>query len=372
MSYRRRADPALVAGTAILLAGALAACSPAAVDDPRAGVPLVRVATVQAPAPATRSYTGVVVARVQSDLGFRVGGKVTERLVDTGQQVRRGQPLMRIDATDLVLATRAREQAVHAAQARARQSAADEKRYRELVGAGAVSASAYDQIHAAADTARAELSAAQAQADVARNESGYATLYADADGVVMTTLAEPGQVVTAGQTVVRLARSGPREAVIDLPETLRPALGSVGEARLYGGQGPAVAARLRELSDYADPRTRTFQARFVLDPDAPQAPLGATISVSLGGAGDKPVVQVPLAALHDAGRGPGVWMLSGDPAKVTWRAVRVASLGEETATISAGLAPGERFVALGAHLLHEGELVQAVPPSPSPLAEVRQ
>ncbi|ALM82753.1 efflux RND transporter periplasmic adaptor subunit [Bordetella sp. N] len=350
---------------AIPIVAALTACSPAPADDPRAGIPLVRVATVQAPAPAARSYTGVVVARVQSDLGFRVPGKVIERLVDTGQQVRRGQPLMRIDPTDLALATRAREQAVSAARARAQQTAADEKRYRELVGAGAVSASAYDQIHAAADTARADLSAAQAQADVARNEAGYATLYADADGVVMTTLAEPGQVVAPGQAVVRVARAGPREAVIDLPETLRPALGSAGTARLYGSNGGTIAVRLRELSDYADPRTRTFQARYVLDqePAAAQAPLGATISVTIADTQAAPVVEVPLAALHDEGRGAGVWVLAGEsrsagPAKVTWRAVQVAALGVETAAVSGGLSAGDRFVALGAHLLHEGEQIR--------------
>jgi len=363
MSYRRPAALATIVATATLLSALLAACSPAPADDPRAGIPLVRVATVQAPAPAARTYTGVVVARVQSDLGFRVAGKVVERLVDTGQQVKRGQPLMRIDPTDLALATRAREQAVSAARARALQTAADEKRYRELVGAGAVSASAYDQIHAAAETARADLSAAQAQADVARNEAGYATLYADADGVVMTTLVEPGQVVTAGQTVVRVARAGPREAVVDLPETLRPALGSTGTARLYGGQGPAVTVRLRELSDYADPRTRTFAARYVLEQSAAQAPLGATISVTIAQAQGTPVVDVPLAALHDEGQGAGVWVLSGDPAKVTWRAVKVVALGEETAAVGAGLSPGERFVALGAHLLHEGEQVRPAAPA---------
>lgn len=373
MVSRRSAVMAFPAITAVLLSGALAGalsgCSPRAADDPRTGIPLVRVATVQAPAPLTHEYTGVVVARVQSDLGFRVNGKVAERLVDTGQQVKRGQPLMRLDPTDLALAARARLQAVHAARARASQTAADEKRYRVLVGAGAVSASAYDQARAAADTAQADLSAAQAQADVARNETGYATLYADADGVVMSTLAEPGQVVTAGQAVVRVARSGPREAVIDLPETVRPALGSTGVATLYGDTSQPIPVQLRELSDYADPRTRTFAARYVLDPKAAQAPLGATISVSIAGAQAKPVFQVPLAALHDDGRGPGVWVLSGDPTQVRWRAVTLAGLSEETAAVSAGLAPGERFVALGAHLLHEGETVRvAAPQGPRALA----
>ena len=155
----------------------------------------MRVATVEASVQAERSFTGIVAARVQSDLGFRVPGKVLERLVDTGQTVKRGQPLMRIDPTDLRLATRAHEEAVAAAKARARQTADDEARYRDLVSAGAVSASAYDKVKAAAESARAELNAAKAQADVARNETGYAVLLADADGVVVETLAEPGQVV---------------------------------------------------------------------------------------------------------------------------------------------------------------------------------
>ncbi len=147
-----------------------------------------------------------------------------ERLVDAGQTVRRGQPLMRIDPNDLKLAAHAQQEAVAAARARARQTAEDEARYRDLVGSGAVSASAYDQVKAAADSARAQLNAAQAQADVARNAMSYAVLVADTDGVVVETLADAGQVVNAGQIVVRVAHAGRREAVVQLPETLRPAV----------------------------------------------------------------------------------------------------------------------------------------------------
>src|SRR5213594_1204255 len=211
-----------------LLPFVLAACSDATSSaDPRTQNPLVRVATVDTSTRAERAFTGIVAARVQSDLGFRVPGKVLERLVDTGQTVKRGQPLMRIDPTDLRLATRAQEEAVAAAKARARQTSQEESRYRDLVATGAVSASAYDKVKAAAESARAELSAAEAQADVSRNAAGYAVLLADADGVVVDTLAEPGQVVGAGQVVVRVARVGYREAVIELPETLRPAIGSI-------------------------------------------------------------------------------------------------------------------------------------------------
>ena len=180
-----------------LLPVVLAACSDATSStDPRTQPPLVRVGTVEISGESERSFTGIVAARVQSDLGFRVPGKVLERLVDAGQTVKRGQALMRIDPTDLRLAMRAQEEAVAAARARARQAADDEVRYRRLVSANFVSASAYDKVKAAAEAAKAELNAAEAQADVARNETSYAVLLADADGVVVETLAEPGQVVS--------------------------------------------------------------------------------------------------------------------------------------------------------------------------------
>src|SRR5690349_7205615 len=169
---------------------ALAACGDKPTSDPRTDAPLVRVATVQAAAVASRSFTGTIAARVQSDLGFRVAGKVLERLVDAGQTVKRGQPLMRIDPVDLKLAAQGQREVVAAARARAQQTADEEARYRDLRGTGAISASAYDQVKAAADGAKAQLGAAEAQAEVARNANGYAQLVADADGVVMATLAE--------------------------------------------------------------------------------------------------------------------------------------------------------------------------------------
>lgn len=334
----------------------LSGCSDAP-EDPRVGPQLVRVATAGAAGNAEREYTGVISARVQSDLGFRIAGKVTQRLVDTGQAVRRGQPLLRIDRTDLALATVAQAGTVAAARARALQTAADERRYRDLVSAGAVSASAYDQAKAAADSARAQLSAAQAQAGVARNEANYSVLVADADGVVVETLAEPGQVVAAGQTVVRLAHSGPREATISLPETIRPVIGSTAIATVFDGANSAPA-RLRQLSNAADPQTRTFDARYVLAGAPAAAPLGTTVTIRLADAKVARALAIPLSALFDAGRGPGVWVLGGSPLRVSWRPVRLAAVGEETATITAGLRPGERFVALGAHLLHQGDAVR--------------
>lgn len=360
MLQRRTIPFIAVAG---LLPLVLTACDDAASSiDPRTQPPLVRTEAVQAAVQTERAFTGVVAARVQSDLGFRVPGKILERLVDTGQAVKRGQPLMRIDATDLKLATRAHEQAVAAATAHARQAAEDEARYRDLVSAGAVSASAYARIKAAADSARAELKAAQAQAEVARNESAYTVLLADADGVVVETLAEPGKVVGAGQVVVRVAHAGRREALIELPETLRPPVGSAGRATLYGS-GHTGAATLRQLSDAANPLTRTFEARYVLEEHLAEAPLGSTIALHIPVERAASALQVPIGALFDPGKGPGVWVVEGEGgegqgSRVTWRAVKVAGLGEETAAVVGGIAAGERIVVLGAHLLHEGEHVR--------------
>lgn len=345
-----------------LLPLALTACGDSSTaQEPRTQAPVVRSAAVQLANEASRSFTGVVAARVQGDLGFRVSGKVLERLVDTGQTVKRGQPLMRLDPIDLGLQARAQQEAVTAARARAKQTADDEARNRDLVAAGAISASAYDQIKAAADTARAQLSAAVAQADVARNASGYAVLVADADGVVVETLAEPGQVVSPGQPVVRLARAGQREAIVHLPETLRPAPGSTAKAKLYGDTSGAVTAKLRLLSDSADRTTRTFEARYVLEGELANAPIGSTVTVDIAqDSAPKQALQVPIAAVYNPGKGPGVWTIAGTPAKVTWRPVEVLGLSDDAARVAGELNVGEHIVALGAHLLREGEEVRVL------------
>lgn len=343
-----------------LLPLALVACGDkSGTDDPRTLPPLVRAVNVSDTHHAIRSFTGVVVAKIQSDLGFRVSGKILERFVDTGQTVKRGQPLMRLDPSDLGLQAQALQQAVNAARARARQASLDEARYRSLVATGTISASTYDQYKAAADSAKADLSAAQSQANVALNAKSYAVLVADSDGVVMERLAEPGQVVSAGQPVIRLARAGQREALVQLPETLRPAIGSQAEATLYGDKNQSVNTRLRVLSDAADPLTRTYEARYVLAEPLANAPLGATVTLQIAEGKDSgTVAQVPITSLFDSGKGPGVWVITGHPARVSWRAVRVTGLSDDMATITRGVGLDEEVVALGADLLHEGERVR--------------
>jgi RND family efflux transporter MFP subunit len=353
-----------VSGVAAFVTLSLRTPEASAVSDPRQEPPLVRLATA---APATgpeRGFTGIVGARVQSNLGFRVAGKIVQRLVNVGQQVKTGQPLMRIDETDLRLALTAKRNAVAAARATVVQLDADEQRYASLRNSGWVSRQRYEQTKAALDTATAHLAAAEAEASVAENEATYSVLVADADGTVVETLGEPGQVVSAGQTVVRLAHAGPREAVVALPETIRPAIGSVADASVYGGNGRRYTARLRQLSDSADAQTRTYEARYVLDGEAAAAPLGSTVTIRLASQASQPEVQVPLGAVLDDGQKTGVWVLDRATSTVRFRPVKLVRVSGETAVIS-GLSPGDPIVSLGAHLLHEGTRVRTASESRS-------
>jgi RND family efflux transporter MFP subunit len=347
-----------VSGAAAFATFAIPAQEASAARDPRQDPPIVRLVTAASVAGSERGFTGIVGARVQSNLGFRVAGKIVERLVNVGQHVKAGQPLMRIDETDLRLALTAKRNAVAAARASVVQLDADERRYASLLDDGWVPRQRYEQAKAALDTAEAQLAAAEAEARVAENEATYALLAADADGTVIETLGEPGQVVSAGQTVVRIAQAGPREAVVALPETIRPAIGSVAEASVFGRDGRRYAARLRQLSDAADAQTRTYEARYVLDGEAAAAPLGATVTIWLASQASRPEVQVPLGAVLDDGGKTGVWVFDSGTSTVHFRPVQLVRVSSETAVIS-GLSAGDRIVSLGAHLLQEGARVRA-------------
>src|SRR5881394_2597812 len=318
----------VVAGVLIAASGAavfatlvIPAQEASAARDPRQKPPMVSLVTAARVTGSERGFTGTIGARVESNLGFRVPGKIVERLVNVGQQVKAGQPLMRIDETDRRLALTAKRNAVAAARATVVQLEADEQRYASLRESGWVSRQRYEQTRAALDTATAQLAAAEAQAGVAENEAAYSVLVADADGTVVETLGEPGQVVSAGQTVVRLAQAGPREAVVALPETIRPAIGSVAEASLYGSDGRRYTAHLRQLSDSADAQTRTYEARYVLDGEAAAAPLGATVTIRLASQASQREVQVPLGAVLDDGRKTGVWVLDSATSTVRFQLI---------------------------------------------------
>jgi RND family efflux transporter MFP subunit len=363
--------PIIVLGSILTLGGGVAAFvalrTPAAsaVSDPRQEAPIVRIAAAARVTGSERGFTGIIGARVQSNLGFRVPGKIVDRLVNTGEQVKAGQPLMRIDETDLRLAVTAKRNAVAAARASVVQTEADEQRYAKLVSNGWASRQRYEQAKAALDTAEAQLATAEADARVAENEATYSVLVADADGTVVETLGEPGQVISAGQTVVRIAKAGPREAVVALPETIRPAIDSVAEASVYGAaDGRRYTAHLRQLSDAADAQTRTYEARYVLDGEAAAAPLGATVTIRLASGTSEPEVQVPLGAVLDDGRKTGVWILDNATSTVRFRPIKLVRVTDETAVIS-GLSSGDAIVSLGAHLLQEGARVRTAAESRS-------
>ena len=250
-----------------------------AVKDPRLQSPRVEVFKAQAAGSNGRTFTGIVEARVQSDLGFRVGEKSWSdpSMWDSGSRKARSSCglIPRISDSQLPRNKQTSRRLGPNTHAKA-----DETRSAMLVKSGVISRREYDQDRAALDTAKAQLEAAEAQARVSNNSSEYAVLLADADGVIVRTLSEPGQVVAAGQTVIQLAHDGPREALINLPEGVRPDLGTTASARLYG-QDQMYQARLRQLSDAADPASRTFEARYVLEGEAASAPLGSTVTITL-------------------------------------------------------------------------------------------
>jgi len=349
----------LIAGwlTVVLI---VAGCSEQPAADPRLQPLMVEVFKVEAAVANGRTFTGIVKARVQSDLGFRVGGKILARSVDVGQRVRKGQVLMRLDPVDLELTLAAQQANVEAARARYTQAKADEVRASALVKSNAVSRQEYDRARAMRESTKAQLEAAAAAARVSSNASEYAVLSADADGVIVRTLSEPGQVVSAGQTVIQLAHDGPREAVVNLPEGVRPDLGTNAAAQIYG-RAQIYQAKLRQLSEAADPASRTFEARYVLEGDDASTPLGSTVTVTSlteQTSGNR-AVRVPVGAVHDRGSGPGVWIV-GDKSEVKFRAVKIASIGQEEVVVSRGVQVGEKLVALGAHLLHEGQVINQI------------
>jgi len=347
-----------------LSAWALAACSPAETAVP-SEPPLVQTVAVAPAIAGVARYTGVIRARTESNLGFRVGGKIFERLVDPGDHVRLGQPLMRLDRTDFTLALNAARASVEAARAQMIKAKADEERSRKLVGDGWTSKQTYDQNKAAADAAIAQFANAEAQASQIANQAGYSELQADADGVVMEVPTEPGQVVAAGQTVIKLARDGAREAEVFLPEASRHLARGAASATLYAEGETTYPARLRELSATADPATRTYRARYILSGGGEDAPLGATVTLRLKPteAGRTASVDVPLGALFDVGQGTAVWKVDAETKTVSPQPVSLGRISEEGAEVVTGLNPGDRIVALGAHLLRAGQTVRQAPAS---------
>lgn len=329
-----------------LAAALLVACDKAPPAPPLPAPAVKALIVGQTPQRAGGAYSGEIRARYETPLAFRIGGKLLERTVDAGASVKAGQLLARLDPADVRLA---------AGQAEAQRALAlaEAKRYRDLHARNFVSAAALE----AKETA---LASAEAQAGMARNQAAYATLSADHAGIVTAVLAEPGQVVGAGQPVLRIARDGEREVAIALPETavtgLKP--GMAAEISLWSGER-TYRGQLRELAPAADPATRTYAARVsVLDADTGLA-LGMTASVRFATESDAAPV-IPLAALFQQGEKFAVWTI-GEDNTVSLKPVTVAGYTDAGARIAAGLQPGERIVAVGVHKLSAGQKVRIAP-----------
>lgn len=298
-------SPALSLSTALLLIG----CSQQAQQpDPRTQAPLVIQSMIQPKADQQRRFLGLVSARVESPLAFRVGGKIETRHVQNGEHVEKGQLLMTLDPKDLQLDHQARLAAVQAAQAQAEQAQSDFKRLSMLVEQGGVSRQAHEQSRQAARSAQANLKSAQAQAEISRNAGQYSSLKAEASGIITAQMGDVGQVVSAGQAVLRLAQDGPRDVIVSLPEQWDIPLGTRATIELTDLQ-ESLPAQLRELAQSSDPATRSYQARFAFEGDDITARLGSSAIVHLTPPDASTLNQIPLTALYDAGQGPGVWVI---------------------------------------------------------------
>jgi RND family efflux transporter MFP subunit len=303
-----------------------------------------------------RTFTAVVRARVETDIGFRAAGKVVERLVDVGDKVQSGQAMARLDTADYKLALQAALDQAQAAAIDAGQSAADEARFRRLLADGSVSVADHERQKARADAAAARLEQAHRQVELTRNRESYATLVAPYAGVVTALRVEHGQVVAEGQPVVYLAREGEREVVADLPEDLFSVVRQLSARALpWGDSKSPVQLQVREVSPVANPQGRTYRVRYAAAPGSQAQmatmPLGSTIQLMLSAARPaSPAIALPVTALIKASGTPGVWTLGPSGSNVVFAPVQVVAHDEAHVYLT-GLEPGSRVVTVGAQKL---------------------
>src|SRR5262245_44733259 len=351
----------LLAGVSLaFLAVALAGCNDKVAEKPAPSRPvLVATAHYEAETPE-RSFVGTVKPRIEADMGFRVPGKVAKRLVEVGQTVEVGQPLATLDEVDLKLQA---EQAVaefNAATGVLAQAGAAETRAKDLRAKGWTTDAQMDQARAAADEARARLNRAERSVDLTKNSLSYATLVADARGVVTATLVEPGQVVTAGQTAIRVARFAEKEAVVAIPETLvdRAKTGSA-SVTLWSEPNKKYEAKLREISPSADPATRTYLAKFSLPGAGDAVSLGMTATLTLADPATDRVAKLPLSALYNQGGNPSLYVVDGAGSLVL-KPVTVKGYESDNVIIAGGVDDGDKIVALGVQKLDPAQNVRVV------------
>lgn len=357
----------------ILFAAVLAACSkpePVA-ETPR---PVVVHKLALAPVAVGALYAGEVRARYESDLAFRITGKIVERRVDVGTAVKPGQVLARLDPTDAGLNAEAARAQLAAAQNEYAFAKAEVERYRDLVGKNFVSRSVLDAKESTFKSAEARVAQARAQASVAGNQRGYTTLVADQAGVITAVSGEVGQVVKDSAVVMKLARDGEREVLIAVPESrlsaLRAAKGV--EIRLWAQPEAALQGRVREIAPSADPATRTYAVRVSIIDATPAVQLGMTANVVLPDASAAAgALLVPATAVFEHDGRSAVWVMQAEGAlvKPVLRPVTVRQYREDGVLIADGVKPGETIAAAGVHKIVAGQLLQPVAPNqPAPAA----
>ena len=318
-------------------------------------------------------YAAEVRARVESRLGFRVGGKLVQRPAETGQRVGAGQLLAVLDAQDFQLAAQAAQAQVSAAQSQRDLAAAEFKRFEALKAQNFISGAELERREATLKAADAALNQAKAQALAQSNQAGYARLTASHAGVVTAIEAEVGQVVSAGQPVLRLAHDGPRDAVFAVSESaiLSIRLGQSMSATVLSS-GQKVQGTVREIAASADPVTRTYAVKLALASGMGESlPLGTTLNVRASGVSGAlpPVIKLPTSALRQEGQGTAVWVLDEATMTVNSRTVQLGPVDGNDVVVTSGLQPGQKVVSAGVHVLSPGQKVTVFQPdgkSPSP------
>lgn len=343
----------------LLAVFALAGCSKAPEDKPEE-IRAVRVLKVGPLANAdVLEFPGEVRPRYETRLGFRVGGKIIERLVETGSKVKPGQPIARLDPRDLQLADSAAQSQVVQLEAEEKLARADLARFRELREKNFISQADFDRRQSALDTAAARLESARAQQRQIANQAGYAVLAADAAGVILALEAEAGQVVAAGQTVARVARLGEIEVAMAVPEAQRELVEKAGgfSITLNALPGRSWTGRLREFSPAADPVTRTYAARVSVLQAGREVELGMSARVAVTTGARKERIELPVAAIYGKGDATQVWLIDAG-ATVRLQAVKVQGFAGERVVVESGLKQGDVVVVAGAPLLRAGQKVR--------------
>src|ERR1700737_4917974 len=351
----------LLAGLSLaLMAIALTGCNEVVAQKAAPSRPVLVAAVHYEAESPERSFVGTIKPRIETDMGFRVPGKVAKRLVEVGQTVDVGQPLATLDEVDLKLQAEQADAEFHAATGVLAQAAAAETRAKDLRVKGWTTDAQLDQAKATADEARARLNRAQRSVELTNNSLSYATLLADTRGVVTATLIDAGQVVASGQTAIRVARFAEKEAVVAIPETL------VGRAKdgaatvtLWSEPNKKYAAKLREIAPAADPATRTYLAKFSLPGAGESVSLGMTATLTLADPATMRIARLPLSALYSQGGDPSLYIVdaTGD---VALKPVAVKSYETNSVVITGGVDEGARVVVLGVQKLDPAQKVRVV------------